>query len=348
MSWFFLTSGLFLGWSLGANDAANIFGTAVGSKMLRFRTAALISSVFVVLGAVAGSGGTSATLTRLGAVDALAGSFMVALAAALAVYALLRRSELPVSTTQAIVGAILGWNFFTGSETDVSALWSLIASWVVSPLLAGAIAALLFVAARQMLVRSRIHLLRVDSFTRLGLAAAGAIGAFTLGLNNIGNVVGVFVNASPFRPLRLGAIELASSVDLLFFFGGVAIAVGIWTYSQRVMTRLGTSITDLSPMAAFVVVISVSIVLFLFGSQHLAQFLEGHDLPSLPLVPVSSSQAVVGAIVGIAIVRGSSVRLDTIRSVVIGWIAAPLLAGTFAFLGLFILQNVFMLKVTGG
>lgn len=346
MNWLFLMSGLFLGWSLGANDAANIFGTAVGSKMLRFRTAALISSIFVVLGAIAGTGGTSATLSRLGAVDAIAGSFMVALAAALAVYALLRRSELPVSTTQAIVGAILGWNLFTGSRTDTAALGSLIASWLVSPLLAGAIAALLFVAARHLIARSRVHLLRVDSINRLGLATAGAIGAFTLGMNNIGNVVGVFVNSSPFRALRLGSIEIASSVDLLFFFGGVAIAVGIWTYSHRVMTRLGTSITELSPVAAFVVVISVSLVLFLFGSQQLASLLESNGLPALPLVPVSSSQAVVGAIIGIAIVRGSAVRFDTIRSVVIGWIAAPVLAGTFAFLGLFVLQNVFLLKVT--
>ena len=47
---FFLTSGLFLGWSLGANDAANVFGTAVGSRMIRFTTAAVICSVFVVLG----------------------------------------------------------------------------------------------------------------------------------------------------------------------------------------------------------------------------------------------------------------------------------------------------------
>lgn len=43
---FFLSSGLFLGWSLGANDASNIFGTAVGTKMLRFTTAAVIACIF--------------------------------------------------------------------------------------------------------------------------------------------------------------------------------------------------------------------------------------------------------------------------------------------------------------
>ena len=48
----FLLGGLFLGWSLGANDAANVFGTAVGTRMIRFRTAAIICSIFVILGAI--------------------------------------------------------------------------------------------------------------------------------------------------------------------------------------------------------------------------------------------------------------------------------------------------------
>ena len=48
----FLLSGLFLGWSLGANDAANAYGTAVGTRMIRFRTAAIACSVFVIIGAV--------------------------------------------------------------------------------------------------------------------------------------------------------------------------------------------------------------------------------------------------------------------------------------------------------
>ena len=61
---FFLTSGLFLGWSLGANDAANIFGTAVGSRMVRFSTAAIIGSLFVILGATISGGGAATSCYR--------------------------------------------------------------------------------------------------------------------------------------------------------------------------------------------------------------------------------------------------------------------------------------------
>ena len=45
-----LLGGIFLGWSLGANDAANAFGSAVSSKMLRFWTAAVLGAIFVLLG----------------------------------------------------------------------------------------------------------------------------------------------------------------------------------------------------------------------------------------------------------------------------------------------------------
>ena len=67
----FLTSGLFLGWALGANDAANVFGTAVGTRMIRFTTAAIICSIFVVLGAVVSGAGAAHTLGKLGAINAL-------------------------------------------------------------------------------------------------------------------------------------------------------------------------------------------------------------------------------------------------------------------------------------
>ena len=79
----FLSSGLFLGWSLGANDAANVFGTAVGTRMVKFRSAAIVCSIFIILGATISGAGAAHTLGRLGAVNALAGSFTVALAAAL-------------------------------------------------------------------------------------------------------------------------------------------------------------------------------------------------------------------------------------------------------------------------
>ena len=131
MIWFFLISGLFLGWSLGANDASNAFGTAVGTRMVRFKTAAFVASIFVILGAVIEGAGPAKTLNELGAVNALAGSFIVALSAAVSV-TIMTRSKLPVSTSQSIIGAIIGWNLFAGVPTDLNLLGKIVSTWIFS------------------------------------------------------------------------------------------------------------------------------------------------------------------------------------------------------------------------
>ena len=341
----FLSSGLFLGWSLGANDAANVFGTAVGTRMVHFTTAALICSVFVILGAVISGGGAAHTLGKLGAVNIMPGAFMVALAAALTVY-LMTKASLPVSTTQAIVGAIVGWNLFSESLTDAGTLIILVTTWVVCPMLAAVIAAGLFRAITGALRVAKLHLLRLDAYTRTGLILAGAFGAYSLGANNIANVMGVFVPVSPFTAFSVGDLFAISSAQQLFLLGGIAIAVGVFTYSKRVMLTVGRDLAPLSPVAAFVVVVSHSIVLFLFASQGLEHLLARGGLPTIPLVPVSSSQAVIGAIVGIGLLKGGrGISYRLLGSIAAGWAATPVIAGVMCFVALFFLQNVFNQQV---
>jgi PiT family inorganic phosphate transporter len=342
---FFLSSGLFLGWSLGANDAANVFGTAVGTRMVRFGTAALICSVFVILGAVIGGSGAAHTLGKLGAINALGGSFMAAGAAALAVFAM-TKAGLPVSTTQAIVGAIIGWNLFTGTSTDAATLVTILSTWIICPLLAAGIAAALFKLTTRIIRTTKPHLLRQDAYTRLGLILAGAFGAYSLGANNIANVMGVFVPVSPFTEFEFSGLGTFSSVQQLFLLGAVAIAVGVITYSKRVMLTVGGRLLPMSPVAAWVVVVSHSIVLFVFSSQELESLLANAGLPTIPLVPVSSSQAVVGAVLGIGLLRGGrTIRWRMLGRIGLGWMATPAIAGLICFVGLFFLQNVFNQEV---
>jgi len=341
MIYFYLLSGLFLGWSLGGNHTANVFGTAVASKMVRFKTAAFICSVFVVLGCVFGGAGTSATLKSLGAVNAMAGAFVVTLAAGLSVY-WMTKLKLPVSTSQAIIGAILGWNLFSHSTTDFHSLTIIVSSWAEAIVLTAVISALLYLVIRAVLKKSRIHILRLDSLTRIGLIIVGAFGAYSLGANNIANVMGVFVPVTPFQDIRLGGLLSLTGVQQLFLLGGLAIAVGVYTYSQKVIETVGNDLLKLSPLAGLVVVLAESIVLFLFSSKGLEGWLLARGLPTIPLVPVSSSQAVIGGIIGIGIVRrGREIRFRVLGDIALGWIVTPLMAGVLAFFGLFVMQNVF-------
>ncbi len=342
---FFLSSGLFLGWSLGTNDAANIFGTAVGTKMIRFKLAAIICSIFVIIGAVVSGAGASQTLGKLGAIDELGGAFIVALAAAVTVL-WMTKSGLPVSTSQAIVGAIIGWNFFSHNSTSVSSLSKIVGAWVFSPILSAVFSFIIFFIVKGLVEKSKIHLIRLDSYTRIGLIIVGAFGAYSLGANNIANVMGVFTSSSPFQDIAVGKLFHLSSTQQLFLLGGIAIAVGVFTYSQKVMMTVGSNIFKLSPISAFVAVASSSIVLFIFASQGLKHFLVSHGLPSFPLVPVSSSQSIVGAVLGISIAKGGrNIHWRILGKISIGWVLTPVAAAILSYFSLFFMQNVFMMNV---
>ena len=336
-----LTSGLFLGWSLGANDAANVFGTAVGTRMVSFTQAALICSVFVVLGAVISGAGAAQTLGKLGAIDTLSGSFVAAFAAASTVY-VMTRLGLPVSTSQAIVGAIVGWNLYSGLPTETSILIKIVATWVACPVLAGLIAVILYKITVPGLKIARLHLLHLDALTRLALIVAGAFGAYSLGANNIANVMGVFVLAVPLTPVNVAGLFSMTGVQQLFLLGGLAIALGVFTYSKKVMLTVGVGLMPLSPVAAWIVVMSHSIVLFLFASQGLEALLSNSGLPTIPLVPVSSTQAVVGAMLGLGILKGGGgMNYRILASIASGWVTTPIIACIVSFVALFLLQFVF-------
>jgi phosphate/sulfate permease len=341
---FFLTSGLFLGWSLGANDASNVFGSAVGSKMVSFRKAAIIASIFVILGAVIQGAGASHTLGKLGGVNAIGGSFTLALAAAVTVYVMTKFS-LPVSTTQAIVGAIIGWNLFTGNKTDGSTLSKIVATWISGPILGAIFAILLYILINWFKKASRIHLIRFESYIKTGLIIVGAFGAYSLGANNIANVMGVFVPAFNLQNLDLGVFSLSSNQQL-FLLGGLAIAVGILTYSKKVMETIGGNIVELTSEAAMVVVLAQSLVLFIFSSSGISNLLVKIGLPPIPMVPVSSSQVIVGCVIGIGLYKGArNINFKLLGEIALGWLSTPVMSGILAFFSLFFMKNIFNINV---
>jgi len=344
MIFLFLTSGLFLGWTLGANDAANVFGSAVGSRMVSFTRAAVIASVFVILGAVLQGSGASDTLGRLGSVNAMGGAFTVALAAGLTVY-FMTRAGLPVSTTQAIVGAIIGWNFFTNNVADTRALTQILTTWISGPVLGALFAYGLYHLVKVLRRRITVHLIKYESWLRRGLMIVGAFGAYSLGANNIANVMGVFVPSLPLEPVDFGIFTLTGSQQL-FFLGAIAIAAGVLTYSKKVMQTVGNNLLELSSEAAFVVVLSQALVLFIFSSTALSGLMVKIGLPPIPLVPVSSTQVVVGSVLGIGLYKGvSNINLKVLGSIASGWVTTPVAAGVLAFLLLFFVKNIFGIDV---
>lgn len=157
--------------------------------------------------------------------------------------------------------------------------------------------------------------------------------------------MGVFVSVAPFHPLET-PFGMLTGTEQLFILGGMAMASGVLTYSYKVMKTVGKSIIPLTPISALVVVLSSSTVLFLFSSQNLELFLASHGLPTIPLVPVSSAQAVIGALIGIGLLQGGrGMDIKQLGKIASGWLTAPLMACLICFISLYFFQNVFSQKV---
>lgn len=340
----YITSGLFLGWSLGANDAANVFGTAVAAKVIKFKAAAIIMSIFVIIGAVVSGSGASHTLGKLGAISSMEGAFIVALSAGITVF-IMTKYGLPVSTSQAIVGAIVGWNLYSSSPTSMNTLSKIVLTWVLCPVLAAVFSILFYKIFKKKTRTLKMNIFRRHSYIRIGLMLVGAFGAYSLGANNIANVMGVFTNSIDLEPLNLYFFTI-NKTQILFLIGGIAISTGIFTYSKNVMNTVGNSIYRLSPATALIVVLSSSFVLFLFASVSLQNLLISLHLPPIPLVPVSSSQAVVGSVIGIGLAKGDrNINFSKLRRISFGWLLTPTISLILSYIGLFIMENIFMQNV---
>lgn len=156
-----LVAGFYMAWSIGANDVANAMGTSVGSGALTIKRAVIIAAVLEFAGAFFVGTHVSETIRKgiinpevfLGHEVDLAFGMIGALLAAAVWLQLASYFGWPVSTTHSIVGAVLGFGVMYGgmSVADWPKVGSIVASWVVSPLMCGTIAFLLFNLIRKII-----------------------------------------------------------------------------------------------------------------------------------------------------------------------------------------------------
>ena len=154
--------GFFMAWGIGANDVANAMGTSVGSRALTIKQAILIAMIFEFLGAYLAGGEVTSTI-RKGIIDPqimadepqlMVYGMMSALLAAGTWLLIASIRGWPVSTTHSIVGAIVG---FAAVGISMEAIhWGkvggIVASWVVSPVMAGTISFGLFMSVKKLIL----------------------------------------------------------------------------------------------------------------------------------------------------------------------------------------------------
>lgn len=326
-----ILAGFYVGWNIGANDAANCIGTTVGAQIISFRSAVLLMAGFVILGGMlqghhvmktVGKGivisdaqtylehnGTAAhkELRNFFPDDRLPDkAILVALLSAGFFVTLATFSSVPVSTSQAIVGGVAGVGVgivgMNATYFKLGVLTKIFGAWVISPILTMILAFIVYsILGRLLKHASSIVWSRIMA---IAVVCSAAYMSYSLGANDVGNAIGPLLSKFPDKGLWLALL------------GGVAMAVGAFTFGSRVSDTVGKSITTLDYGGALSAQLSAAFGVHLF---------------SMVGIPVSTSQAVVGGVIGVGLTKGMrAVSVKRISTIFIGWVATPVCAAAFA------------------
>ena len=215
--------GFFMAWGVGANDVANAMGTSVGSRAITIKQAIIIAVIFEFLGAWLAGGEVTDTI-RKGIIDPellqedpqlLVYGMLAALLAAGTWLLIASAKGWPVSTTHSIVGAIVGFAAagLGAGAVDWGAVGKIAASWLVSPLLAGSIAFMIFKSVQHLIFEARDPFAAAKRYVPIYVFLVGFIVAMvtlTKGLKHVG--------------LDLG---FGASFVVAVLFGGLCLTLGV-------------------------------------------------------------------------------------------------------------------------
>lgn len=191
--------GFFMAYGVGANDVANAMGTSVGSKALTIKQAIIIAAIFEFAGAYLAGGSVTSTI-RSGIIDAgyfvdipelMVFGMIAALLAAGTWLLVASYFGWPVSTTHSIVGAIIGFALVAvGSEAvQWNKVTGIVGSWVVTPILAGVLAYLIFMSAQRLIFDTDNPLANAKKYVPFYMMFAGFIMSLVTiqkGLSHVG------------------------------------------------------------------------------------------------------------------------------------------------------------------
>lgn len=408
-----LCAGLFgflMAWGVGANDVANAMGTSVGAKALTVKQAVLVAIIFEFAGAWLAGGEVTNTVRKglvepavfAGQGDLLIYGMMAALLAAGIWLAVASSYGWPVSTTHSIVGAIVG---FAAVGVGVDAVnWSkvgqVVASWVVSPLLAGTIAFLLVRSVNHLILDTADPFTRAKRYVPVYMFLTGfaiAMVTFVKGLKHVGLELGfgesllysmgagILVAGigamilAPMQPdpeadreFRFTSVERIFAVLMIFtacamafahgsndvanavgplaaiysvihnegdvageaavpqwvlLLGASGIVAGLAMFGTRVMATVGQRITFLTPSRGFAAELAAATTVVLASGTGL---------------PVSTTQVLVGAVLGVGLARGiAALNLRTVGTVFASWVVTLPAGGVLAIIFFYIFKAIF-------
>lgn len=335
-----LLLGFYMAWNIGANDVANAMGTSVGSKALTLKRAVLIAAVLEFSGAFFAGSSVSETIRHgILSPETFASNPMVyvygMMGALLATGLLLQLGSyfgLPLSTTHAIVGGVVGFGAALGGIEAVhwNNLFWVAGSWIASPLVSGLISYTLFrtiLSLRKVPLTlpfpSSTEMERPFVYLQIGSAC---LMAFAHGANDIANAIGPV--AAVFEVLKTQTLQSHASIpSWLLGVGGLGIVLGLGTWGWRVIETVGEKITELTPTRGFSAEFGAGCTILICSRLGF---------------PVSTTHALVGAILGVGLTGGiQALNFSTLKSIALSWIVTIPLCASFSILAFYVLQFLF-------
>ena len=300
---------IYLAWSVGVNTLGSTLGITIGSGVLNLRKSVLISGFFAFLGAIFLSGRIIDTIGhKLIQIDT-AGLLVVLFSAGLLLSIFAFRG-IPVFTTYLIMGSVAGYGISQGIHLNILVYEEILVGLFISPIAAITLGFLIYIGIKKVKISKIKSMKGREEFEKKffipGLLALIML-SIGLGANSVGVVVGILGNS--FKVMTLGLI------------GSFGMILGLLTWSYKTARTVGISITDLSPSRGFSSHLAAGIVVLTFV---------------LMSIPISVTQTLIGATVGVAIARGR-LETQTAKDIALSWvIGIPVSFGLAAILGWFI------------
>lgn len=152
----------------------------------------------------------------------------------------------------------------------------------------------------------RMHYTNVEKVFGILMVVTACAMAFAHGSNDVANAIGP-LSAVAATVNNAGQIVAKSHLDWWVLpLGAVGIVLGLATMGQRVMATVGTGITHLTPSRGFAAQLATASTVVIASGTGL---------------PISTTQTLVGAIMGVGLARGiAAINLGVVRNIVISWV----------------------------
>jgi PiT family inorganic phosphate transporter len=301
---------LYMGWSMGANDAANCVGADIGSGVMKVRDGIIITILFSFLGAILLGSNVIKTIGKgvvplnilpedISNLISLSSLFGAGTWLTIATY-----KKYPVSTSHSIVGAVAGAGLAFLTPIYWNKIFQIFICWILTPIGSALFSFLLYPPVKKIFSFKFVKKYEKQLIIFF-IYATSAYLAFTWGANDVANATGVLIGTGKISP------KIASLI------GGIAIAIGVSTWGYKVIETVGFNIVHLTPLMTIALEIGSSLNVHLY--THLG-------------IPVSTSHSIVGAIWGIGFHKGvRAINFKLAKEIIITWALTPLISGIISY-----------------